>query len=252
MPIAILVLVLDIFCIVHCARNNKSFWWIIAIIFLSPLGGFAYLLLEYLPEYTGSGRPFGGGRAAGRSAFQPLNNEASGESIEALKEALDISDTVYNRERLADAYVQKKRYGDAMAEYERCLTGRYADDTGILFKYAESSFEHGDYARTIELLDRFMSLTDTRRNEVLLLQARAHEFLKQPEQARRIYEQLHAGFPTLEAKGHYARFLVEQNEKDKAKPLIQEIVASEQELSRYQREAHWEIIAFAKRLSKQI
>jgi len=37
---------LQIFCVIHCIRNNKQTWWIWLIIFVPFIGGIAYLYTE--------------------------------------------------------------------------------------------------------------------------------------------------------------------------------------------------------------
>jgi len=245
MPVGLLILALDIYCAVHCLKNCRTRSWLFIILFFPMVGSLVYFFVEIFPDLQA------------RQRRSPLVRESSvrkgsAKEIEHLKDELKLCNTVKNRELLADAYARQGRYADAIAEYEACLEGFHAKDTGLLYKYAEASFAQGDHRRCWELINQYQQQTQSRHAESQLLKARCHEFLQEYDQARQIYQILGRGHLSLDAKGHYARFLIEQGEPAAAAPLLEEILVSAKRMSRPLQKQHKDVIAFAKQQASQV
>ncbi len=245
MPLGFLILALDIYCAVHCLKNCRTRSWLFIILFFPMAGSLVYFFVEIFPELKAQ---------QGRSPLlrQSAVRKGSAKEIDYLKDELQLCKTVKNRELLADAYARQGRYAEAIIEYEVCLDGFHAKDTGLLYKYAEACFAQEDYRRCLELIGKYQQQTQSRHAESQLLTARCHEFLQEYAQARQIYQVLGRGHLSLDAKGHYARFLIEQGEPASAAPLLEEILVSAKRLSRPLQRQHKDVIAFAKQQASHV
>src|SRR5262249_19812080 len=78
----------------HAVKTGRFWPWFYIIMFLPGLGAFAYLIMELLPEWTGS---YQGQRARARIS-RAIDPE---KTYRALKNDLEIANTISNREALA-------------------------------------------------------------------------------------------------------------------------------------------------------
>ncbi|MBO4386713.1 MAG: hypothetical protein J6X11_06790 [Treponema sp.] len=140
--------VLQLLLIIHIIRNNKPFLWLWLIVFLPYIGGIVYILMEILPELINSGSVEKVGRAVA-NAVNP------GRALEELESLVKRQDTIANRTKLADCYVELERYGDAISLYDSCLTGPYSDDAELLFKKINALYLSGDVEQAKSLMGEF-------------------------------------------------------------------------------------------------
>jgi hypothetical protein len=93
-PIATLILILNVVLIVHTAKTGRFWPWAYVILFLPGLGAIAYIVAELAPEWFGSYR----GRAAAQSMVRVVNPERR---YRQLTDDLALVDTIANRAALA-------------------------------------------------------------------------------------------------------------------------------------------------------
>lgn len=228
----ILLLGAQIACVVHLLRNDRSWLWLIALIFVPFIGVVAYFLVEVLPDLRGR-------RASGLQLEQESAREGS---IRELEKVLENSPTVENRAKLARACLRKNQSGRAVELYEECLRGIYADDLPLRYEIAEAYHAAGQPEQVLASLDRldagdYRDYRDRRR----LLRALALEGAGRPEEAREIFAGLAENYPSVQAHYEYARLLVELGEKEQAQQVVADIFRQRARHDRRyrQREAHW-------------
>lgn len=135
-----LMIGLQVFCLIHAIRSGSTRMWIYILIFLPLVGALAYFIMEVIPQ-------FGKQEQIIESTVQLFD---PGIKIRSLEANLKISDTLTNREVLADAYLEAQMYEKAIEQYEACLQGIFAEDAGILQKAAYAYFYYGDLEAVIE------------------------------------------------------------------------------------------------------
>jgi len=54
MPISILIWLVQIALVVHVLKTGRNRYWIMMLLFMPLIGGIAYLVIELLPEFSGS------------------------------------------------------------------------------------------------------------------------------------------------------------------------------------------------------
>jgi hypothetical protein len=199
MPILIMSLIIQVTLIIHVIRTGRPNWWIFFLLFAPGIGSGVYILLEILPS-TGL---FPALRKAEQKVIKAMDPTRE---LRAAQEAFDLSQTVGNRLRLADASANMGDWSGAEKLYHDCLIGQYSDDPVALFGHARTLLELG---RAQEALDRVNQLRVLGRegpNEALLF-ARAAEALGQNEDAEDAYAFAAPRIPTLEAQARFIRFL---------------------------------------------
>lgn len=224
------LLVLAVVCIVHVIRTQRSWLWILLILFMPGLGPLAYLGFEILPGLIRR-------RSAGLSFPMPERFR-----IRAAERALRRCDTVDTRSDLAELYARAGRYEEAIALLEPCRDGPLGTHPHLLYSLATAAFAHGDLDEAEAALARIdEGSTTARLRQRRLLQARIHERRGRHEEAEACYREARPGFAGEEAKYRFGRFLLDRGRREEARAVFAEIV-EEARLSdlRYRRqERHW-------------
>jgi hypothetical protein len=235
-----LAVAVPVACAVHVIKTGRPYWWL-WIIFIAPgLGAAVYFLAEVLPELRRdpTARRMGTGIIA---LVDP------GRSLRQLEDELEACDTVKNRQALARGYVAARRYGEAIEQYQRCLSGIFKDDPCILLELAHAQFLHGQYAECGELLGRLETVSPSHRPlDRRLLMARTLEELGDPERALAEYAAIVRQSSGEETRCRYALLLSKMGKQEQAEEVFQEIVKRSRRSPRYYRRAQKEWIAVAK------
>ncbi|MBQ6567904.1 MAG: hypothetical protein IJR93_05850 [Treponema sp.] len=140
--------ILQLLLIIHIIRNGKPFLWLWLIVFLPYIGGIVYLVMEVLPDLRSGG-------SVSRMGAAVANAVNPGRPLAELEELVKRQDTITNRTKLADCYLSLARYDEALALYDSCLTGPYADDEVLLVKKIQALYLSGDGGEAKRLMDEF-------------------------------------------------------------------------------------------------
>jgi len=219
MPILFIVsIVLQALLIAHCIKTGRNTIWIWAIALLSYAGILAYLLVEVLPELTGSRTA----RRAGRGMKRILDPHGD---LRRYEQQARVGVNVANLQQYAEELVRKGRYDDAIAEYRKALTGLYEHDPNLMLGVARAEFEKGDATAARTTLDDLIRLNpDFRSQEGHLLYARALEGEGNFAKALDEYKVLAPGYPGAEAPVRYAQLLMAQGRDEEARKIAQELL----------------------------
>ena len=223
------VIVVQIICAVHALKTGRPFWWLLIIFIASVPGCIIYGLVEILPEMRRdpSMKKFGSEIVM---AVDPSRK------IRRLEEELSISDTVKNRQLLAEAYLAAGRCEEAVRMYESCLKGIYADDPPFVLGLALAQFLNQAYTDAKETIDRLAEVdAKFRPLERRLLLARTLEALNELDRALEEYEPLAKQYPGEEARCRYALLLKKTGQTDKAREVFERILLNARRSPRYYR-----------------
>jgi hypothetical protein len=226
-----LILIAQVFCVVHVIRQGRNTIWIMVIIFLPAVGCLAYLVAEILPDLMNSRTA----RQATGSATRLVDR------LGALKRAENdfaLADTVDNRRNYAAELMRHGRAAEAAELLEQAATGMHQDDPGLLHDLASANFELGRFDATLALLDRLQQANPNLTSpEAHLLYARALEGAGRDDEAATEYQALIGYFPGEEARCRYAELLARQGKVVEAKAIYGEIVQRQKHAPRYYRQS---------------
>jgi hypothetical protein len=226
-----LIVLLQVICAVHAVKSGRGGLWIWIIIFVPLVGCAVYLLVEVLPGLKGS-------QAVRRVGADLVSTIDPGRNLRDLEEAVEISDTVKNRQMLARGYVAAKRYAEAVGQYERCLQGVFKDDACTMLELAYVHFLNHDYGQAKRAIEQLKTLhPGFRPAERNLLSARTLEESGDLDGALLEYEGMVRTSSGEETRCRYAMLLERAGQTEKAQQIFREILARARRSPRYYRRA---------------
>lgn len=174
--IAIVSLVIQVACAVHCVRTGRETFWIYIIVFIPGLGCLVYFITQILPDLRYNRTV----RSAQRRIGETINPH---KDLRELRDQLEIADNVDNRVALADGL-----HEEARDLYQSCLKGPFTSDPHLLLKLAEAEFEQGRADRCKDHLESLIaSNPEFRSVDGHLLYARSLETLGDRDKALEEY-----------------------------------------------------------------
>lgn len=145
-PIALLLLCLNLGLVIHAAKTGRFSPWGWIIIFLPPLGGIAYILVEVLPELLGTPRA----KKAQRALAHGVNPE---KAYRLLRDRLSDADTVANRATLAEECAALGKWQEAWEQYDEIVRRPNGGEPVFHLAKAEADLELGRPADALAGLD---------------------------------------------------------------------------------------------------
>lgn len=198
---SILIWLLQLALIIHVFKTGRSRYWVLILLFMPMIGGAAYLIIELLPEFTGSIT----GQRAARSVMQTLNPGAELRQHEA---AWTQSPNVDNSRRYAEALLDSGQTGEAEDIINQALKGLFSTEPTLLLLKARIQFETERTSEAVETLESLQEHNpDFRSAQGHLLYARALEAEGKIEDAIREYSSVSGYYPGVEARYRLARCL---------------------------------------------
>ena len=209
----VLVVALQIACAVHVFKTGRSFFWFWIILFFPLIGSLVYLAVEVLPE-------------AKRGRLGIVRRESPRRAIRRLKEELADTDTVENRLRLADAYLEAGMKAEALSAYQACYEGIYRDDQRVLFGLARARFLNGGFDGAEKMLGELDRIgTKDNLHDRNLLSARILEETGRTDEALKAYEALAKVYPGEEASCRHGLLLEKLGRAGEARTVFEGILS---------------------------
>ena len=151
MPVALLLLVVQITLVVHAAKTGRFSPWGYILIFLPVAGAVAYVVVELIPEWFGSAQ---GQRARGR-VVKALDPERR---YRALSDQFASVDTIGTRGALAEECLVLGKHWAALEHFNEILTRPMGDEPIYMLGRARAEFglgkgDHGANGLRIRHID---------------------------------------------------------------------------------------------------
>ncbi|HEX5694651.1 MAG TPA: tetratricopeptide repeat protein [Arenimonas sp.] len=233
-----------IFFAVHAIRTNQPMYWLFLLFLFPGLGSLVYGIAVWLPEM----RSHRGVRRAGAKVKQLLD---PGRELREATEANELSPSVGNQLRLAEALLEAGRPGEAVAHYQLALQGLYAGDPDIQSRLAKALLESGRAADARDLLDRVIAEHPKFKSPPAhLTYARAVAACGDREKAHEEFGVLVGYYPGLEARARYAALLQEWGDAEAARKLAADTLRESQRLPAHTRGNEREWIALLQKVDR--
>lgn len=230
---------MEIYFAVHAAKRGRHYW-IYIILFIPIVGCAVYFFTHVLPDMHHSS-------VVEEASDKIIRTIAPTKKLEKLKEQLEFSDTIQNRQLLAKEYLNIGAYEDAITLFESCLEGIFENEPDIIFDLAQAHFANENYEEAKERLLQLKNADPNPRNkEILLFLAITYEKLNEIDLAFEEYEALVDVYPGQEARCRHAILLKRTGHKEEAKKLFNEILRTARMSPRYYRRIHKKWIEIAK------
>jgi hypothetical protein len=219
--------ILQVIAIVHFIRRRPDGYWLWVIFFLGPIGAFAYIVAEMVPDL-----------GLLRGVLDGLNRRKKIAQLEGLVAA---NPAAGNYEELAELYLDEKKYARARECYDKAISPR-SEHPDPFYRRSIAEIHLGDFAaaaRDLELVTSRDPKYDF--NRAIALLAHAYANTGQLEKADALFQQAIEVSTLSETYLNYARFLAAQGRTSEARTWTEKVLASKAAMPRYlqRRERPW-------------
>ena len=241
MPVAIVVLLLDITLIYHASRTGRLQPWGFIILMIPLVGALAYIVVELVPEWFGSP----GAQQARKRIAGKLDPE---KAYRELSDRLAGSDTIANRQTLAAECLNVRRFDEAERHYDHVLKLPMGREPAYALGKAQAQFGLNRFADTLATLDDLKrQWPDFESSEGHLLYARSLAEVGRIDEALDEYHGLVAYFPGAEARVRYGMLLRMTGRNAEARVVFNELLLQMKRAPKYLREAQAEWLSIAEK-----
>ena len=240
MPIlGAMLLALDVALIFHASKTGRCQPWCYIILMVPGIGALAYVVVELIPEWFGT---YEGQKARARIG-RALNPE---KAYRALRDQLEIADTIANREALAQECLALGRFDEAREQYDTILTMPLGEEPGFMLGRARAEFGLGRFADARATLDDLRSRwPDWESADGHLLYARTLEEDSRLEDAIAEYHALSAYYAGAEPRVRHGLALRKLGRQAEARAVLADVVLRMSRAPKYARKIQAEWISMA-------
>jgi hypothetical protein len=241
MPVALVVLLLDITLIYHASKTGRLQPWAFIILMIPLVGALAYIVVELVPEWFGSpGAQQARKRIAGKLDPEKFYRE--------LTDRLANTDTVANRAALAAECLRLARFDEAVRHYDHILMLPLGGEPAYALGRAQAEFGRGRPAEALATLDDLQKRwPDFESAEAHLLYARSLAEVGRIEEALEEYYALVPYAPGAEARVRYGMLLRMVGRDAEARVVFNELLLQMKRAPKYLREAQAEWLSIAEK-----
>jgi hypothetical protein len=241
MPVAIVILLLDITLIYHASRTGRLQPWAFIILMVPLIGSIAYIVVELIPEWmNGPGAQEARKRVANRLDPEKLYRQ--------LSDRLADTDTIANRATLAAECLKLGRFEEAERHYDHILKLPMGEEPAYALGKAQAEFGRNRPADALATLDDLQKRwPDFQSAEGHLLYARALAEVGRIEEALEEYHALVAYFPGAEARVRYGMLLRMVGHNAEARIVFNELLLQMRRAPKYLRDAQAEWLSIAEK-----
>ncbi|WP_315801382.1 tetratricopeptide repeat protein [Bradyrhizobium sp. SZCCHNS3002] len=241
MPVALVIILLQISLIYHASRTGRMQPWAFIILLVPLIGALAYIVVELVPEWLGSHDV--------QKARKRVANKLDPEKYyRELSDRVVVTDTIANRAALAEECVAVGRYDEAEQHYDHILSLPMGHEPLFALGKAKAQFARRRPADALATLDELQKAwPDYNSAEAHLLYARALQDAGRTHEALEEYQALLDYAPSSEVKARYGTLLKSAGRVDEAKVVFTELLIQMKRSPRHVRKAQAEWIAVAEK-----
>jgi hypothetical protein len=239
MPVALVIVLLDITLVYHAAKTGRLQPWAFIILGIPLVGGLAYIVVELIPEWLGSP----GAQQARRRVANKLDPE---KRYRELSDRLLDADTIANRAACAAECLEVGRYDEAERHYDHILALPLGDDPIYALGKAKAQFGARRPADAVATLDHLQAhWPDFQSAEGHLLYARALAEAARVDEALEEFSALVAYAPGAEARVRYGMLLKLVGRTAEARVIFNELLLQMKRVPKHARDMQAEWLSIA-------
>ena len=242
MPLALLLVVLDVTLVIHAEKTGRASPWAFIILLVPGIGAIAYVVAVLVPDWFGSPQ----GQQTQRRIASTLNPE---KRYRELSDAVEIADTIANRAALAEECLALEKFEEAKRHFDVILARPLGEEPVYMAGKGRAQFGLGQAADTVVILDDLRQRwPDYQSGETHLLYARALESTGRGEEALAEYRALSDYFVGAEARVRYGVLLARMGRQGEAKAWLTDVLRQLRRSPAHVRKAQAEWIAIAEKI----
>jgi hypothetical protein len=241
MPLALVLLVINVALIVHAAKTGRFWPWGYIILLLPGIGALVYVLAEIVPSWFGS--------PEGQRTRQRVANRLDPQKrYRQLTDELATTDTIANRAALAEECLALGKFSEARWHYDKILEQPLGDEPVSALGRARAEFALDQPDACVAMLDELRRRwPDYESADGHLLYARALEAAGRTDEALAEYQAVSGYYPGAEARVRHGLLLAAVGRKAEARALFSETLAQLRRAPKYVRKVQAEWIAIAEK-----
>jgi hypothetical protein len=241
MPVALVIVLLDISLIYHASRTGRLQPWAFIILMVPLIGALAYIAIELVPEWLNGP----GVQQARKRVANKLDPE---KQYRELCDRLADADTIANRAALASECQKVGRFDEAERHYDHILKLPMGEEPIYALGKAQAQFGRNRPAEALATLDDLQKRwPDFQSADGHLLYARALTEGGRIDEALEEYHALIAYAPSAEARVRYGMLLRMVGRTAEAKVVFNELLLQMRRAPKYVREVQAEWLAIAEK-----
>jgi hypothetical protein len=242
MPLALLLVVLDVTLVIHAVKTGRASPWAFIILLVPGIGAIAYVVAVLVPDWFGSPQ----GQHTQRRIASTLNPE---KRYRELSDAVEIADTIANRAALAEECLALEKFEEAKRHFDVILARPLGEEPVYMAGKGRAQFGLGQAADTVVILDDLRRRwPDYQSGETHLLYARALESTGRGEEALAEYRALSDYFVGAEARVRYGVLLARMGRQGEARAWLTGVLRQLRRSPAHVRKAQAEWIAIAEKI----
>ena len=212
---------------IHAVRTGQQLYWLMILFMFPLLGSVVYFAVIFLPAL----RLDRGLRKAGAVVQKSLD---PGREVRDAQEAYDLTPTAHNQMRLANAFLDAGMIPAAIAQFDACLSGPFANDSEIMLGAARAKLENGQAPAALELLERLrQQAPGFRLEQVGLATARALSLVGRKAEALALFVETAQRHGSVEARVECALCAIEQRDEAALQAQLTELEHTRKHMSGY-------------------
>lgn len=221
--------IVAIFFAIHAVRTGRELYWLFILFAFPLLGSIVYFAVVFLPDT----RLRQGARKAGALLQKSID---PGRDLRAAQQAFDLTPTAHNQMVLAAAFLDDGKINEAVAQYDACLQGPFANDSEIILGAARAKLAAGQPQAALALLAPLQSRQPNFRPEQTgLALARTYAAAGMQEQAGALFDAMVERFGSLESRAELFIWAVANGRIDAARRQATELAHARKHMAKHTR-----------------
>lgn len=241
MPLALILVLLDVTLVYHAVKTGRARPWAFIILMVPAVGALAYVIVELIPELLSGPEA----QKARRRIASKLDPE---KHYRLLSDQLATADTVANRGALAAECLEVARFDEARQHYEHILQQQAGDEPVYALGKARAEYGHNLPADAIATLEAMRNRwPDFESAEGHLLYARALADAGRTEEALEEFQEVSRYFSGAEALVRHGMLLDRLGRVNEAKVMFTELLIQMKRAPNHVRKMQAEWLAIAEK-----
>jgi FimV-like protein len=236
-----LIIALQVYCFYHIYKTGRPFYWYFIVLLLPLIGSIVFIITQVFSK---------------KDAEKIQSNVSSiinpTKRIKNLEKRLEFSESYQNRMDLADACFEIEDYENAILHYNIMLENKVQDDYYARQQLIISCSKIKDHTSVINHGNKIKHKPDFKASRTEFYYGFALYQLGEKEDAGNHLKTIDRPYSNYEERLELAKFYLDNNNEDKAKALLEDIVSEADYMTKPNRKLFKSTIAEVNRLLETI
>tara|TARA_Y100000739_G_scaffold215382_1_gene209972 strand:+ start:1543 stop:2274 length:732 start_codon:yes stop_codon:yes gene_type:complete len=235
------VLILQVFCIYHVYKNKRESWWIWIILIFPLIGSAIYLYKEFYSK-----------KSVENLAEGVKSTINTNYTITKLEKELKFSDTVENKIKVANKYVDIGLYDQAFDLYNSCLKGIFSNDQDLLMKLTKTSYLKEDYVAAIKYGSCIKKSREFNKSEEKIALAWSYHYTEDDSKAKDLFNEMDIQFDNYKHRTEFIKFLIKKDETERIKEISNALISEINSMEGTEKRSKRSILSEIKELNSKL